>query len=63
MVAAFLLPHHREKHGDIQDFLVSIDVIEALTGLDFFKDLEDELEEWLEDADTFENWGGYFLER
>jgi len=62
MVAAFLLPHHRAKHGDIQDYMVSVDVIEALTGLDFFSNLDDETETWLEDADTFENWGGYFIE-
>jgi endonuclease G, mitochondrial len=62
MVAAFLLPHHRERHGDIQDYLVSVDVVEALTGLDFFSELDDETEVWLEDADTFENWGVYFFE-
>ncbi len=63
MVAAFLLPHHRERHGEIQDYMVSIDVIEALTGLDFFASLDDDVENWLEDADTFENWGTYFLEK
>jgi len=62
MVAAFLLPHHRVKHGEIQDYMVSVDVLEALTGLDFFSNLDDETENWLEDADTFENWGGYFVE-
>lgn len=62
MVAAFLLPHHRTKHGDIQDFMVSVDVIEALTGLDFFSGLEDEQEETIEDQDTYELWASYFLD-
>lgn len=58
-VLAFLLPHHRVAHGDIQDFLVSVDIIEALTGLDFFRELEDDIETELEATDTWENWAGF----
>lgn len=57
-ILAFLFPHHRLRHGGIEDYLVSVDVIEALTGLDFFTELADELEAVLEDADTFGNWLG-----
>lgn len=58
-VLAFLFPHQRTSHGDIEDFLVSVDVIEALTGLDFFNTLDDEVETWLEDTDTWEFWEGF----
>lgn len=54
---AFLFPHQRKAHGEIQDFLTSIDVIEAMTGLDFYKDLEVD-----EDQDTWEVWKDWFLE-
>lgn len=47
-VLAFLFPHHQSAHGDPEDFLVSVDVIEALTGLDFFSDLPDDAEDPLE---------------
>lgn len=59
LVLAFLLPHHREAHGDIQDFLVSVDIIEALTGLDFFSEMKDEVEKPLEAKDTWLNWGTF----
>lgn len=59
VVLAFLLPHHRVAHGDIQDFLVSVNIIEALTGLDFFRELDDEVEAELEATDTWENWGDF----
>ncbi len=58
-VLAFLFPHQRETHGEIEDFLVSIDVIEALTGFDFFSGLEDGLETAIEDRDTWLNWAGF----
>ncbi len=43
-ILAFLFPHQRVQHGEIQDFLVSIDVLEALTGLDFLNELADDTE-------------------
>lgn len=58
-VLAFLLPHHRVAHGDIQDFLVSVDIIEALTGLDFFSDMDDDTEAELEAIDTWVNWSNF----
>ncbi|HIF26264.1 MAG TPA: DNA/RNA non-specific endonuclease [Micavibrio sp.] len=53
-VLAFLFPHQQAKHGRIQDFLTSVNTIENLTGLDFFKEAEiDEYEDtWL----TWEKW-------
>lgn len=55
-VLAFLFPHHRKAHGDLESYLVTVDVIEALSGLDFFSGLPDELEINLEDTSTFETW-------
>jgi len=55
-VLAFLFPHQREKHGDIEDFLVSVDIIEALTGLNFFNSLEEDTEDRLEKTDTWIYW-------
>jgi endonuclease G, mitochondrial len=56
ILLAFLFPHQWMRHGEIENFLVSVDVVEALTGLDFFSGLEG----WLEDLDTFENWVGFW---
>ena len=58
-VLAFLFPHQRQAHGELPDFLVTIDVVEALTGLDFFPDLNDQVEATLEDTDTIANWGAF----
>lgn len=52
-ILAFLFPHQIKKHGNIQDYLVSIDLIEAMTGLDFFPELNDEK---MERVSTWENW-------
>ncbi len=38
-VLAFMFPHQIKKHDDIQDYIVSINLIEAMTGLDFLWDL------------------------
>lgn len=59
LVLAFLMPHHKEPHGSIQDYLVSVDVIEAMTGLDFFHELEDDAEQELEATDTWVNWSDF----
>lgn len=56
IILAFLLPHHKKAHGDIEDFLVSVDIIEAMTGLDFFREVDDEAEDQLESEDTWVNW-------
>ena len=43
----------------MEDFLVSVDVIESLTGLDFFSDLDDDTEALLERTDTWDFWAEF----
>lgn len=38
-IEAYLVPHHQMGHGEPADYLVSVRHIEALSGLDFFPDL------------------------
>ncbi len=42
---AYLIPHHQKKHGDPEDYFVSVRHIEALTGLDFSPDFAFENQE------------------
>jgi hypothetical protein len=44
----------------LDSFLVSVDVIETLTGSDFFSDRDDPNEKWLEDQDTWNFAQEYF---
>lgn len=55
-VLAFLFPHQRSEHGRIEDFLVTVDVIEALTGENFFTSFSEQKQKTLEDLDTWEVW-------
>jgi endonuclease G len=62
VVLAYLLPHQRKRHGDLDSFLVSIDVIEALAGVDFFSQLElseDEID-LFESEDTWNTVSEHF---
>ncbi|MBN2041619.1 MAG: DNA/RNA non-specific endonuclease [Spirochaetes bacterium] len=52
-ILAFFFPHQINKHGDIEDFLVSVNIIEAMTGLDFFPEINDEK---MERESTWVNW-------
>lgn len=52
IVLAYLLPHQRVRQGELDSFLVSVDVIEALADVDFFRDLDEDDETWLEAQDT-----------
>ena len=59
IVLAFLFPHQRVVHRSgsgmaIPHFLVSVDLVEAMSGLDFFQDVEGE--EGIEGPDTWVNW-------
>lgn len=45
--------------ADVLVDLVPVDVIEALTDLDFLHALDVETEEFLEDIDTFDNWTSF----
>ncbi|MDV7187676.1 DNA/RNA non-specific endonuclease [Lutibacter sp. TH_r2] len=52
---AFLMPH-KESNKPLYKFVTSIDEIENLTGIDFFPELEDALENKLEKSTNYSNW-------
>jgi len=52
---AFLMPHENSNQP-LYKFVVSVDEIEALTGIDFFPELEDELENRLEAMSDYKGW-------
>lgn len=54
-VIAFLIPHQESKKP-LYEFVVSIDWIEQLTGLDFFPALPDTIENNLEKNSNYKNW-------
>lgn len=53
---AFLMPHEN-SNLPLYKFVVSVDSIETLTGIDFFPELEDSLENELEASADYKNWG------
>jgi endonuclease G, mitochondrial len=52
---AFLMPHKNSKEP-LYKFVVSVDDIEKITGIDFFPQLEDTLENKLEAASDYKDW-------
>lgn len=54
-VLAFLLPHVNSKQP-LYDFVVSVDSIETLTGIDFFPELDDAIETRIEASSEYKNW-------
>jgi endonuclease G, mitochondrial len=54
-VIAFLLPH-QDSEKTLNKFVVSIDKIEGLTGIDFFPKLPDVIENKLEKASDYKGW-------
>jgi endonuclease G len=52
---AFLMPH-KNSNRPLYEFVVSVDEIEELTGIDFFKGLEDTLENKLEASNSYKHW-------
>lgn len=52
---AFLLPHS-DSEKPINKFVVSIDQIEKMTGIDFFPKLENALENKLEQSSDYKKW-------
>ncbi|RSK42043.1 DNA/RNA non-specific endonuclease [Mangrovimonas spongiae] len=52
---AFLMPHHNSAKP-LYHFVVSIDSLENLTGIDFFSELDDVLENKLEASSSYKNW-------
>jgi endonuclease G len=55
---AFLLPH-KNISDKLENYIVSIDSIEALTGIDFFPTLDDDIERQIEsELASFDFWRG-----
>jgi endonuclease G len=54
-IIAFLIPHKQSQAG-IYDFVVAVDEVEKRTGIDFFKNLEDSLENELESKKDIKGW-------
>lgn len=54
-VIAFLLPH-KNSNKPLYEFVVSVDDIEELTGIDFFSELEDSVENKLEASSSYKDW-------
>jgi len=52
----FLIPH-KDLQEDLKDFVVPVDSIEKLTGIDFFPALPDTMENQLEASKHPEQWG------
>lgn len=52
---AFLMPHEDSKQP-LYKFVVSVDEVETLTGIDFFSELEDSIENKLEASATYKDW-------
>lgn len=52
---AFLMPHKQSKQP-LYDFVISIDELEQKTGIDFFPELPDALENKLEASSNYKNW-------
>ena len=52
---AFLMDHE-DSNKPLYKFVVSVDEVEALTGIDFFHELDDELENRLEASSNYKNW-------
>ncbi|WP_028974027.1 DNA/RNA non-specific endonuclease [Spirochaeta cellobiosiphila] len=44
-IEPYLLPHQRDSRGELSDYLVNVDMIEALTGLDFYPEWDKEEQE------------------
>ena len=47
---------HEKTNRPLYEFVVSVDAIELKTGIDFFSQFEDVLEEQLESSSSYRNW-------
>ncbi|NNK88150.1 MAG: DNA/RNA non-specific endonuclease, partial [Flavobacteriaceae bacterium] len=52
---AFLMKHENSNRP-LYEFVVSTDKIEELTGIDFFPQLDDAIEDRLEGSSSYKNW-------
>lgn len=51
----FLVPHEKSEQP-LYSFIVAVDKIEEMTGIDFFPALDDEIENKLESKSDYKNW-------
>jgi len=51
----FLVPH-KKSNQPLYEFVVSVDDIEKMTGIDFFPNLQDEIENQLESKSDYKGW-------
>ena len=54
-VLAFLVDH-KDSDLPLYKFVVSVDKVESLTGIDFFSQLDDDIENQLEASSSYKNW-------
>lgn len=54
-VLAFLLPH-KDSNLPLYEFVVSVDKLEKLTGIDFFPELNDTIEAKIEASNDYKHW-------
>lgn len=54
-VIAFLVPH-KDSNKPLYEFVTSVDNIEQLTGIDFFPELNDAVENKVEASTSYKNW-------
>ncbi|MBG7631710.1 MAG: DNA/RNA non-specific endonuclease [Bacteroidetes bacterium] len=54
-VIAFLIPH-KNSNQPLYEFVVSVDEVEKLTGIDFFPELDNAIEYKLEASNSYKDW-------
>lgn len=52
---AFLMPH-KDSDKPLYEFVVPVDQVERLTGIDFFSQLDDTIENQLESSSSYKDW-------
>ena len=52
---AFLIPN-KKSNKPLYEFVVTVDLLEKMTGIDFFPQLEDKIENSLEKNSNYKNW-------
>ena len=50
------LIEHENSNRPLYEFVVSVDSIETLTGIDFFPQLRDEIENRIEASSSYKDW-------
>lgn len=55
VMKAFLIPNLKPSDSNFYNYSVSVDEVEEITGLDFFSDLPDDIEEEMESVNYYDN--------